>query len=107
MKSFNDPFFKEADDVFGYSNGIANYKSSPHTMFATIENTLIYYSCFVNAYALPVGLYSWVHAQYGFDRYVETSISLIQQTIAPWAKPTSVYGKIKETLESFRTGTDD
>ena len=86
---------------------ILEYKASPNKMYVPIDNALIYYSCSVNPYVLPIALYSWVHAQHGFNRYVETSISMIQQTIARNKVPSRVYGIIKDSLEFLWGGTDD
>ena len=103
-----DVYRIDATDYFDEGQyRVLNYKSSPHKMYVPIENILIYYSCNVNPYVLPIALYSWAHAQFAFNRYVETSISMIQQTLAPHTEPSRMYGKIKETLEVLWTGSDD
>lgn len=93
------------DEDWGYDDDLAFGKthtessSPPHKLYAVIDNRHIIYSCRVNQYVLPIILYSWVHAQFGNDNYVETNLALIQKALSPHKRASDEYPRIKATLD--------
>lgn len=95
------------DDDLAFGKRHTESSSLPHKLYAVIDNRHIIYSCRVNQYVLPIILYSWVHAQYGYDKYVETNLALIQKTLAPHKRASDEYPKIKATLDLLSADVPD
>jgi len=85
----------------------SSYISAKPSIYISVPNSIIRYSCKHNKYFLAVYLYSWAHSQHHNDDLVETTLSIMGDSFEPNRLSYGFHNDLKQVLKLMYNGVDD